>query len=276
MHRRYRTPASDRTLGPLPRWPVLVLAAVLAAACRATPDATGEEVQDFAEIAAAGPTIEPQLSGTAATLRVTTTIDAVCAVAFGETESLGRLATDQEMGAAGHSDHEVLLGGLQPDTEYFYRLQGVGVDGQLYRSDLLSFRTPSPSEPVPGENVAVDAEIIEVSSEFSGAFNAANAVDGDLSTEWSSQGDGDDAYLVLDLGRQVEVVAVAFHTRTMSDGSATTDRFTVMVDGAETFGPFPVGRTELAFTGRVLRFDVEDSTGGNTGATEIEVFAAPP
>jgi hypothetical protein len=273
MHRRYRTPASDRKLGPLPR-SVLVLAAVLAAACQATPDATGEEVQDFADIAAAGPTIEPHLSGTAATLRVTTTIDAVCAVAFGETESLGRLATDQEMGAAGHSEHEVLLGGLQPDTEYFYRLQGVGVDGQFYRSDLLSFRTPPASETLPGENVAVNADVVDVSSEFSTALSSANAVDGDLSAEWSSNGDGDNAYLVLDLGRQVEVVAVGLHTRTMSDGSATIQSFTVTVDGAETFGPFPVGRTELAFAGRVLRFDVEDSTGGNTGATEIEVFEA--
>lgn len=73
MHRRYSIPASDRTLGPSPRWSVLVLAAVLAAACQATPDATGEELHDFADIAAAGPTIEPHVSGTAATLRVTTT-----------------------------------------------------------------------------------------------------------------------------------------------------------------------------------------------------------
>lgn len=63
MHRRYRTTASDRTLGPLPRWPVLILAAVLAAACQANPEATGEEVLDFADIAAAGPTIEPHVSG---------------------------------------------------------------------------------------------------------------------------------------------------------------------------------------------------------------------
>lgn len=243
-------------------------------ACQTIPDSAGE-VSDFAEIAAAGPSIEPHPSGTAATLRVTTTIDAVCAVAFGETESLGRLATDQDMGAAGHSDHEVLLGGLQPDTEYFYRLQGVGVDGQLYRSEPLMFRTPPASEVLPGQNVAVDAKVVEVSSEFSEAFGLANAVDGDPATEWSSNGDGDDAYLVIDLGREVDVVTVGFHTRSMSDGTATTETYTVTVDGTDTYGPFPVGRTDVAFTGSIIRFDVDTSSGGNTGATEIEVFEAP-
>lgn len=252
----------------------VLLVAILAAACQTTPDSAGE-VSDFAEIAAAGPIIEPHPSGTAATLRVTTTIDAVCAVAFGETENLGRLATDQDMGAAGHSDHEVALGGLTPDTEYFYRLQGVGVDGHLYRSELLTFRTPPATEALPGPNVAVDADVVGVSSEFSDAFAAVNAIDGDPATEWSSAGDGDDAYLVIDLGREVDVIAVGFHTRTMGDGSATTETFTITVDGADTLGPFPAGRVEITSTGRIVRFDVDTSTGGNTGATEIEVFEAP-
>jgi len=193
-------------------------------------------------------------------------------VAYGETEALGKLATDQEMGAGGHSDHEVLLTGLAPDTEHFYRLQGVGMDGRLYRSEILTFRTPPTSEVLPGQNVAVDSEVIEVSSEFSEDFAAVNAVDGDPATEWSTAGDGDDAHLVVDLGRQVDVVAVGFHTRSMSDGSATAETFTVTVDNADTHGPFPVGRADVSFTGRVIRFEVDSSTSGNTGATEIEVF----
>jgi len=249
---------------------LLVLLVVLAAACGNATD-SDQEVVDFDQIAAEGPVIEPDPSGTVATLRVTTTIDAVCAVAFGETEALGRLATDQEMGAAGHSDHEVLLGGLQPDTEYFYRLQGVGADGRLYRSEMLTFSTPPASEALPGRNMAVDAVAV-ASSEFSDAFGAANAIDGDPATEWSTRGDGDDAYLVIDLGEEVDVVAVGFHTRSMSDGTATTETFSITVDDSDTYGPFPVGRVDVAFTGRVIRFDVEDSTGGNTGAVEIEVF----
>lgn len=252
---------------------LLLVILVLAAACQDGSDS--EEVFDFGEIAESGPEIEPHPSGTSAILRVTTNLDAVCAVAFGETEESGMLATDQEMGGAGHSDHEVVLGGLSPDTEYFYRLQGVGVDGRLYRSRLLTFRTPPATDELPGRNVAVDAAVVDVSSEFSAAFAAVNAIDGDEATEWSTAGDGDDAYITIDLGGQVAVVAVGFHTRTMSDGSATTETFTITVDGADTFGPLPAGRVEVAFSGQVVRIDVEESTGGNTGATEIEVFVAP-
>lgn len=255
-------------------WVILVLVGVLAAACGG-PSESGQQVFAFDQIAPDGAVIETDPSGTVATLRVTTTIDAVCAVAFGETETLGQLATDQEMGAAGHSDHEVLLGGLEPDTEYFYRLQGVGVDGRLYQSEVATFRTPPATEQLSGRNVAVDSVVAEVSSEFSDAFVAANAIDGNPATEWSSRNDGDDGYLVVDLGREVDVIAVGFHTRSMSDGSATAETYTVTVDNTDVYGPFPVGRVDVTFTGRLIRFDVESSTGGNTGATEIEVFESP-
>jgi len=250
---------------------VLLLVVVLAGACQ---DAAGngEEVLDFAQIAEEGPTIETSPNGISAVLRVTTTIDAVCAVAYGETEALGKLGTDQEMEAGGHSEHEVLLTGLAPDTEHFYRLQGVGADGRLYRSEILTFRTPPASEVLPGRNVAVGSEVVEVSSQFSEDFSGVNAIDGDPATEWSTAGDGDDAYVVIDLGREVDVVAVGFHTRSMSDGTATAETFTVTVDNAHTHGPFPVGRADVSFAGHVIRFEVDSSTGGNTGATEIEVF----
>ncbi len=231
---------------------------------------------DFSEIALSDPVMEPDPSGLSATLTVSTSIEAVCAVAYGETEQLGSLATDQDMGGAGHSDHNAVLTGLSPDTEYFYRLQGVGPDGRLYQSGLFRFRTPVASESeLPGDNVAVGAAVIESSSEFSDAFGDDLAVDGDLGTAWSSAGDGDDAYIVVDLGEEVSAVAVGFRTRTMGDGSAITETFTVTVDGDETFGPFATGVAPVAFTGRVVRFDVETSTGGNTGALEIEVYVSP-
>lgn len=74
------------------------------------------------------------------------------------------------------------------------------------------------------------------------------------------------------------MTGVAFRTREMSDGSAITRTFAVAVDGGKRFGPFPAGdrldpRTAaVSFTGRRLRFAVVSSTGGNTGAAEIEVF----
>jgi hypothetical protein len=60
----------------------------------------------------------------------------------------------------------------------------------------------------------------------------------------------------------------------MSDGSAIAETFTVEVDGTM-YGPFPAGPTasEASFTGRMLTFHVESSSGGNTGAIEVEVFS---
>ena len=252
-----------------------MLTAVLAAVLSACAGADGGSVLDFSEIAIGEPVMTPAASGSTATLTVATTVDAVCAVAYGETEALGRLATDQDMGGAGHADHAAVLTGLTPDTEYFYRLQGVGPGGRVYQSELMTFRTPAPDASRGGDgNVAVGAAVVDVSSEFSDAFAAANAVDGDLATEWSSQGDGDDGYITIDLGRQVHVTAVGFETRSMTDGTATTEAFTVTVDRV-TYGPFDIGVAGVEFTGRVIRFDVERSTGGNTGAQEVQVFASP-
>ena len=230
---------------------------------------------DFREIAIDEPMMTPDPSGTFAVLTVATSIDAICAVAYGETEALGSLATDLDMRGGGHDDHNARLTGLAPDTRYFYRLQGIGPSGRLFQSEVMEFRTPTAAEgSLSGENVAVGAVVTDVSSEFSSGFVGPMAVDGNLGSEWSSAGDGDDAYIVLDLGRVVNVVAVGFHTRSMSDGTATTERFSVTVGGT-TFGPFPAGVADVEFSGQYVRFDVNSSTGGNTGAAEVQVFVAP-
>ena len=256
---------------------LLIGFALVAAAC-ASPDAeeveAGPEVLAFEDIAVAGPTVVVDPSATTAVLTVTTSIDAVCAVAYGVGQPSGEIATDREMDPNGHDEHRVVLTGLQPNTEYSYRLQGVGEDGRLYRSQVYTFRTPEAVLPPYGPNLALAAEVVEASSEFSSSFAAAFAIDGDRGTEWSSRGDGDDAYIVIDLGAPTEVTRVAFVTREMSDGTAITRTFTVTVDGDQTYGPFPAGPepVEVSFVGRVLRFDVDESTGGNTGAVEVEVY----
>jgi hypothetical protein len=104
-------------------------------------------------------------------------------------------------------------------------------------------------------------------------------VDDDFATEWSSAGDGDDASITLDLGSAQEVSAFQFLTRSMTDGTAVTDTYTVTVDASETLGPFPAGNpaepqtSGVSVTGRVFTFQVETSTGGNTGAVEIRILA---
>lgn len=238
-------------------------------------------VFDFNEILDGSINLEVGPDARSATVRLNTTIDLVCAVAYGPTNGLGALATDTDMAGGGHRDHSPILVGLEPDSDYFYRLQGVAADGRLFVSDLMTFTTGAGSDATtPAPNIAGGASVVDVSSEFSGAFAAANAVDGDLATEWSSAGDGNDAFITIDLQFPADVVGVGFRTREMSDGTSITNSFTVTVDGEETFGPFQAGPglavIPVSFFGQIIRFDVESSTGGNTGAVEIEVYGSFP
>lgn len=267
-----------RSLAPLLALPAAAI--LVLSGCGAS---SGSEPSVLAaeDVFVGSPVVVPDISGTSATLQVSTDLDMACAVVFGTDETLGDgIATDADMGGGAHTDHAAVMAGLEPDTEYFYRVQGSGADGNLYRSELMTFRTPPADEvETPGENVAVGAEVTAVSSEFSDAFAAGNAVDGDPATEWSSDGDGDDASLTVDLGRPVDVVGLALRSRSMGDGTSVVETFTVSVDDGETYGPFEAGTTftvaEVDFTGQVLRVDAERTTGGNTGVAELEVYEAP-
>lgn len=231
-------------------------------------------VHPLTEILDGDVTVELDPSGTAAVVRLDTTIDVVCAVSFGPDNTLGALATDDDMAGAGHRNHHPLLTSLEPGTTYFYRLSGVDANGTIYQSDTMEFTV---SGGVPARaNVARGGTITDVSSEYSGTYEASNAIDGSLATEWSSKGDGDDASITIDLGAPTPVTGVGFRTREMSDGTSITTSFTVTVDDGATYGPFASGpglsTADLEVTGQAFRFDVTTSTGGNTGAVEIEIY----
>lgn len=139
-----------------------------------------------------------------------------------------------------------------------------------------------------GENLALaarGARVAGVSSNYASgvddsAFGANNAIDGDPGTQWSSDGDGDDAWIELELAAETRVSAVGFWTRTMGT-SAEIKTFRIVTDRGETVGPFEIRDAsrvfyfDTAFTASRLRFEVSDSTGGNTGAVEIEVYGEP-
>jgi F5/8 type C domain len=256
--------------------------ALIAAACSSSSeDAT---VRDFSEIQSSDFTFTVDADGVAR-MMVSTNIDAACSIAYGETDALGSIGTDDDMGGAAHDEHEVILVDAEPGGTYKFRVQGADAEGNIYQSQIASFTLPE----VPdgggdsmddfGENVAEGAAVLDVSSIFSGSWSGDNALDGDMATEWATKGSGDDAYIVIDLGSPRDIVGVEFITRTMGDGTATTSEYTVTVDDGETYGPFLAGDqgdprlAEVEFTGRVLRFDVEASTGGNTGAIEVRAFA---
>lgn len=247
-------------------------------------DAT--EVRPFADVQAddfvfeADPT-NPQRG----IFRVTTTEPMICAIVWGETEDLGNFNNSLAMNGTGIVDHDVFLPGAVPGETYFFRVQGSTADGTLYTSETATFTIPEGDIDVTarddverGPNLAVDATVIDVSSEFNDSFAAVNAIDDSGTSEWSSDGDGDDAFITLDLGSRQEIIGVEYITRSMLDGTAIAETYTVTVDDGEPQGPFPAGTpadpefTALETSGQVLRFDVDTSTGGNVGAVEVRVI----
>jgi hypothetical protein len=130
-----------------------------------------------------------------------------------------------------------------------------------------------------GQGAAIKA----VSSNYGGVANdqrwgVNQAFDSDTRSEWSSNGDGDEAFFEVDLGGLSHVTAVELWSRTMSDGSAQVYSFTLTGDDGIVLGPYLVPDVhqahmfELDLETTSLRFDVGDSSGGNTGLVEFRVL----
>jgi hypothetical protein len=266
---------------------LLVLLAVLAGAACGGSDDTSERVRPFSEVQVGEQAFARDPSDASrAIFRVRTKDPMICAIVWGETDDFGRFNNSLAMNGTGIEEHDVVLPDVEPDVSYRYVVQGTTADGTLYRSDVGTFRVAAAPRqaagPDRGPNLARDATVADVSSEFSRAFRAEHALDGDTGTEWATRGDGDDGAITIDLGREQPIGGVEFLTRSMADGSSITDSFTVSVDDAPALGPFAAGTVNrprfapVDASGRRLRFEVASSSGGNVGAVEIRVFGPEP
>ncbi len=217
---------------------------------------------------------------------VRTTEPMICTIVWGETEEFGNFNNSLAMNGTGIIPHDVVLPGAEAGKTYFFRVQGSTANGNQYRSELGTFTLPervadaiANEEMIAhGDNLALQATIVQTSSVFGPGWEGENALDGDTNTEWASSGDGDEGFITIDLGSEQDVVGIEFLTRRMLDGTATTEMYIVTVDDSETYGPFPAGNPAnpnfqaLELSGREIRFDVDSSTGGNVGAIEVRVF----
>jgi hypothetical protein len=264
---------------------VLLLIVVFVTACGSDDPGSTRSVRSFDDVRASEMTFEADpLDPSRGIFKVTTTEPMICAIVWGPDSSFGRFNNSLAMNGSGIVQHDVSLPDIEQGTTYSYVVQGTTANGTLYRSDVGTFRingnaNPTTSVVAPGKNVATSARVTAVSSEFSAAFAATKAIDGDLSTEWATKGDGNKGSITIDLGAIVDIKGTEFVTRSMTDGSAITSTYTVSIDGGAARGPFPAGTGAMSrpasfdARGRVLQFDVADSSGGNVGAVEVRVFS---
>jgi hypothetical protein len=245
----------------------------------------GDAIRPLDEVLDGGIEIT-DLNATSAVVRVETSIDVVCSVVYGVDRSYGNQSTDLDMGGLAHSSHAAPLRGLQPDTEYHYRLQGTGSDGTFYVSEPKTFKTP-PATGASGQlrknlaSLEEGARVVEASSSFgnSATWQAQNAIDGDPKTAWSSNGDGDDGFITIELAEPSELNAVGMWTRTMGS-SAQIMSFQVVTESGAVLGPFQLPNSSemhsfpVSVTARQLRFEVVKSSSGNTGAVEVAAYGS--
>lgn len=222
--------------------------------------------------------LAPQSAG----LTFQSKVPLACTVIFGKTRSFGKITNDPVMGEVATVDHNPVLGGLEPNTKYYYRVQGLSAEGVFYAGQVRSFTTPAKLAG-PAGLTPLTAKVMAVSSNYGGgandqAWGADSAVDGDISTAWSSSGDGSDAFLEVDFGKPQKLGAIEVWTRTMSDGTAQIFTFNVTTDTGKKFGPFTLPdaskpyRFPLETTARSLRIEADKSSGGNTGFVEVVAY----
>jgi len=265
-----------------------VLAACRPAATKNVATERDYQVRALGDVSAAGLPQIVDITDVDAVLRFESIIPLACSVVYGKTTAYGQISVDQDMAGGAHTDHHPILSGLEPDTVYHYRVQGAAADGALYVGQDGTFRT-LPAQGEGNTNLAsleAGAKVVDVSSNFGGAANdeawgANSAIDGDRATAWSSAGDGNEAFIEIELASPAELYAVEVWTRLMSDGSSQIFAFTLTTDSGQVLGPFTLQDAEQAYrfdvdvTARSLRLDVTDSSGGNTGLVEFAAYGTP-
>jgi hypothetical protein len=230
------------------------------------------------------------LAGRRAVLRFDTSVDTSCEALFGTAEgALDRSATDPDMVPGTFVDsHRIPLEDLLPQTSYDVRALAQTPEQASYESDLFTFATLEDGSGADlYENVALlsaGARVLGKSSNWSdgdddSSFGANLAIDGLMNTAWSSAGDGDDAWLELDLGQERHLIQIGFRSRDMTDGTSIVQEFELSFDG-EPAGRFMTPDPDITYVFpispvdvQVVRVDAVVTTGGNTGIRELQLYS---
>ncbi len=232
-----------------------------------------------------------EIAADRAVVRFDTSVPSSCEVEYGPAmDQLNGTATDPDMEPGQLAlDHDVPLEDLDPETTYYLRAVATDGDGQTAYSNTIQFATTAADDPTAGlTNVALLAQgttVVAVSSNFGGGDNDSTwgvhrALDGLMNTEWATAGDGDDAFVSLDFGQTRTLSHFAYRSRMMNDGTSIVTRVQLLVDGQVVLGPVDtpehqeryVFEFDPALETREIRFEAVETTSGNTGAKEIQLF----
>lgn len=256
-------------------------------------DATVQETVTFSRMRV------EEITANRAVVRFDTSLETSCELEFGPSEAaLDQRATDPEMDPDNPFayDHQVPLEDLSAGQQIYFRARTTTRSGLVFRSEMDSFRTTS--EQVAGgsnelspddvsfvELLTEKATVVEVSSNFGAVANGDQwgidaAFDGLMATEWSSNGDGDNAFVLLEFSQPEQLQAFGYRSRKMADGSSIVLSVRLVLDGTLVLGPFatpdPDKRYFFVFdeaeTATQVRVEAVETTGGNTGAKEIELY----
>ena len=224
---------------------------------------------------------------TDARLTFVSSIPLACSVVYGKTLDFGQASIDANMNGGAIIDHNPILTGLETDTLYYYRVQGTDAAGRIYWNPTATFKT---SGGIVTDNNLLSlnngATITAVSSNFSEATNsetwgAESAIDGSNATAWSSNNEGDNAFIEIALVESKQIETIEVFSRSMTDGTAKILTFTITTDSGEVL-PFTLPNTEQAHQFSLnrqtssIRLDVVSSSGGNTGLIEIKAYEISP
>ncbi len=234
-----------------------------------------------------------EIAGRRAVVSFDTSRATTCEAHFGEDpETLDRSATDPNMkpGTFARS-HRVPLEDLTPEVEYTVVAVAETPEGRLFESSSLAFTT---LEDGSGTHLYDNVARLEAGARVSGkssnwsdgaddsSFGANMALDDRMETAWSSNGDGDDAWIEVDLGQERHLIQIGFRSRDMTDGTSIIEEFEVSFDG-EAVGRFVSPDPDLRYVFEiapvdvsVVRVDAVKTTGGNTGIRELQLFAPQP
>ena len=227
------------------------------------------------------------ITGTDARLTFVSSIPLACSVIYGKTLDFGQVSIDTNMNGGAIIDHNPILTGLETDTLYYYRGQGTDAAGKIYWNPTATFKS-SGGTVIDNNLLSLNkgATVTAVSSNFSGVsnnenFGANSAVDGSNSTAWSSNNEGDDAFIEITLAESTQIETIEVFSRSMQDGTAKILTFTITTDSGEVL-PFTLPNTEQAHQFPLnrqtssIRLDVVSSSGGNTGLIEFKAYEISP